>query len=133
MAYLLDTNACIEVMRGRNPVLKTRLAGMHLRDLSLCSIVWAELHCGVHLSQNPDRELNRLYTAFGNWPRLPFDDAAAESYGIIRADLKRTGQIIGANDLLIAAIAIANNRILITHNTSEFGRVNGLHIEDWQS
>ena len=60
-----------------------------------------------------------------------FDDAAAEVYGHIRADLAVQGTPIGPNDLLIAAIALANNLILVTHNTREFARVAGLALEDW--
>ena len=63
---------------------------------------------------------------------MPFDDQAVEYYGKIRATLAAIGQPIGPNDLLIAAIALANQVILVTHNTREFGRVEGLIIEDWQ-
>lgn len=132
MRYLLDTNVCIEVLRGRNPVLKARLASQHLDDLALCSIVWAELQCGARLAQNPERELARLNEAFGHWARCSFDDAAAERYGDIRAQLQRAGNLIGGNDLLIAAIAEAQGLTLITHNTAEFTRVSGLSVEDWQ-
>lgn len=108
MRYLLDTNACIEVLRGRNPALKARLA------------------------QNPERDSARLKDAFGHWARLSFDDAAAERYGEIRAHLQRAGNLIGGNDLLIAAIAQAQGLTLITHNTAEFTRVPGLSVKDWQ-
>lgn len=133
MPYLLDTNVCIEILRGRNPVLKARLANQSLNDLVLCSIVWAELQCGARLAQNPARELDKLQDAFGHWPRLSFDDAAAEAYGEIRAHLQRAGRLIGGNDLLIAAIAHANSLTLITHNTDEFARVPNLPIDDWQA
>jgi tRNA(fMet)-specific endonuclease VapC len=63
---------------------------------------------------------------------LPFDDAAAEQYGRIRADLTARGLTIGGNDMLIAAIALANGCTLVTHNTAEFSRVPDLVIEDWQ-
>ena len=63
---------------------------------------------------------------------LPFDDAAAEHYGRIRADLTARGLTIGGNDMLIAATALANGCTLVTHNTAEFSRVPGLVIEDWQ-
>jgi len=63
---------------------------------------------------------------------VPFDDAAAEAYGRLRAHLTTTGQLIGPNDLLIAAIALANGLTLVTHNTAEFSRVPGLVIDDWQ-
>lgn len=63
---------------------------------------------------------------------LPFDDAAAEQYGRIRADLTGRGLVVGGNDLMIAAIAVATGCTLVTHNTAEFSRVVGLAIEDWQ-
>ena len=133
MRYLLDTNVCIEILRGRNSALKTRLATQSLNELVLCSVVWAELQCGARLAQNPPQELAKLQDAFGHWPRLPFDDAAAEAYGEIRAHLQRAGRLIGGNDLLIAAIAYTNGLTLVTHNTAEFARVPNLPIEDWQA
>ena len=63
---------------------------------------------------------------------LPFDDAAAEAYGRLRAELARRGMPIGPNDLMIAAIALAYGFTLVTHNTSEFSRVPGLRLEDWE-
>ncbi|MBX9679382.1 MAG: type II toxin-antitoxin system VapC family toxin [Gemmataceae bacterium] len=63
---------------------------------------------------------------------LPFDDAAAEIYGAIRADLTGRGMLIGGNDMMIAAIALAKSCTLVPHNTAEFSRVAGLAIEDWQ-
>lgn len=133
MRYLLDTNVCIEILRGRDPALKARLATRSLNELVLCSIVWAELQCGARLAQNPPQELAKLQDAFGHWPRLPFDDSAAEGYGEIRAHLQRAGRLIGANDLLIAAMAKANGLTLVTHNTGEFARVPNLPVEDWQA
>ena len=132
MSYLLDTNVCIEILRGRNPALKARLATKSLNELVLCSVVWAELQCGARLAQNPQQELAKLLDAFGDWPRRPFDDSAAEAYGEIRAHLQRAGRLIGGNDLLIAAIAQTNGLTLVTHNTGEFARVPNLHVEDWQ-
>ena len=61
----------------------------------------------------------------------PFTRHAAECYGRIRADLEAKGQIIGANDLLIAATVMAENGVLVTHNTREFSRISGLAVEDW--
>lgn len=63
---------------------------------------------------------------------LPFDDAAAEEYGRIRAELTAAGTPIGPNDLMIASIALANQLTLVTSNTAEFGRVPGLQIENWR-
>ena len=63
---------------------------------------------------------------------LVFDDACADVYGRIRAELEAAGRPIGPNDLLIAAIASVNGVTLVTHNVSEFGRVSGLAVEDWE-
>ncbi len=64
---------------------------------------------------------------------LPFDDKAALVYGQIRAQLAAQGTPIGPNDLMIAAIAIANGVTLVTRNTREFARVTDLRIEDWEA
>ena len=63
---------------------------------------------------------------------VAFDDAAAQAYGTIRADLEQAGRPIGPNDLMIAAITLASGLTLVTHNTDEFQRVPGLTIEDWE-
>lgn len=70
---------------------------------------------------------------FNEFVSLPFDGRAAEIGGQIRAQLADVGTPIGSNDLLIAAIALAHNLILVTHNTREFSRVAGLRIEDWET
>ena len=64
---------------------------------------------------------------------MPFDDAAAHSYGVIRAALEAKGHSIGPNDTIIAAIALANGLTVVTHNTREFTRVPGLAVEDWET
>jgi tRNA(fMet)-specific endonuclease VapC len=64
---------------------------------------------------------------------VPFDDRAGEEYAKVRADLAAKGTPIGPNDLLIAAIALANGLTLVTHNTTEFSRVLGLRLEDWET
>jgi len=63
---------------------------------------------------------------------LPLDEQAARVAGQVRAQLAALGTPIGPYDVQIAAIALVNNLILVTHNTGEFGRVNGLQIEDWE-
>jgi tRNA(fMet)-specific endonuclease VapC len=80
----------------------------------------------------PRSNLAKVATLFGQLPSLPFDDAAAEIYGQIRATLTAQGNVIGPNDLLIAAIALANGSILVTRNIHEYSRVSGLSIENWE-
>jgi tRNA(fMet)-specific endonuclease VapC len=106
---------------------------MGCSDAYVCSIVKAELHYGALRSKNPPQALAKLEEFLAPFRSLPFDDHCAEAYGRIRARLAQTGSLIGPNDLLIAAIAVVNGAILITHNTREFIRVEGLAIEDWEA
>ena len=131
MPFLLDTNVCIEILRGRNPTLQERLRQAGQENLAICAIVRAELLCGARLARDPARELARL-SVFDELPDYPFEGTAAEQYSLIRVHLQQQGRLIGAYDLLIAAIALAHNLTLVTHNTSEFSRVPGLRLEDWQ-
>ena len=129
---LLDTNVCIEVLRGRNEALRQKLSATKLADISLCSVVWAELYTGANLSDDREKSMRQL-SAFGALTSYPFDDDAARVYGELRASLQPRGRLIGGNDLMIAAIALARGLILVTNNTSEFSRIPGLKLEDWQS
>ncbi len=101
-------------------------------DIVVCSIVKAEMYFGAKRSNDPVKTRAEQDTFLALFQSLPFDDAAAEIYSDIRADLTQKGTPIGPNDLMIAAIAIANDLILITHNTREFSRVNNLSLEDWE-
>lgn len=101
-------------------------------DIALCSAVKAELLFRALRSEQKEGNLQLLRKLFVPLHRFEFDDKAAEHYAQIRADLTAQGNVIGANDLIIAPIARANNATLITHKTGEFGRVQGLLIEDWE-
>lgn len=133
MKYLLDANTCIEFLRERDSAVKSKLTGVHLQDVAMCSIVKAELYYGAYRSRQATRNIENLHDFFANLGSLPFDDTAAEQYGRLRAFLAQQGKPIGPNDLLIASIALANQVTLVTHNTDEFKRVPGLVIEDWQA
>lgn len=132
MIYLLDTNTCIQFLNGSSERIRKRIEDLAGRDCALCSVVRAELVYGALKSARPEANLTRLRSFFDRFVSLPFDDAAASAYGQIRARLERVGAPIGPNDLCIAAIARANDLTLVTHNTSEFGRVAGLRLEDWE-
>lgn len=95
-------------------------------------MVKAELLYGAWRSRHIEKNLLLLKQLFAPLQSLPFDDAVAEHYAQIRLGLATQGRLIGANDLLIAAIARTHNAILITHNTDEFSRVDGLRMEDWE-
>jgi tRNA(fMet)-specific endonuclease VapC len=130
--YLLDTNVCARYLNGRSPSVRTRIRSTNREDIVVCSVVKGELFYGAMRSNNPEITLARQEQFLNLFVSLPFDDAAALIYGQIRAELTGLGTPIGPNDLQIAAIALANDLILVTHNTGEFSRVNGLQIEDWE-
>lgn len=132
MRYLLDSNTCIRYLNGRAPTVRTHLASVPLADVAVCAPVKAELYYGSARSQNPARSLAQQEAFLRIFVSLPFDDLAAQVYGRIRADLAARGTPIGANDLLIAAIALAAGLTVVTHNTGEFSRVTGLAVEDWE-
>lgn len=132
MTWMLDTNACIRYLNGRSPLLRDRIDRVAPSDIVTCSVVKAELFFAAARSNNPAETLARQLRFLGPFASLPFDDAAADAYARVRSGLAAAGKPIGPNDLLIAAIAIANAVTLVTHNTSEFSRVAGLHLEDWE-
>lgn len=132
MTYLLDANTCIQFLNGRSENVRTRLESEHPEDIFLCSVVKAELLYGAFKSARPVENLDRLRFFFRRFISLPFDDTATEAYGNLRARLERIGTLIGPNDLFIAAIALSRGVTLVTNNTREFSRVEGLHLEDWE-
>jgi tRNA(fMet)-specific endonuclease VapC len=133
MTHLLDTNACIHhLRRGATSPVSARLAAAAPGSVVLCSVVVAELLYGGRRSANPTDTLKQVHTFCAPFQSIAFDDRAAEEYGKVRAHLATMGKPIGPNDLMIAAIALANGLILVTHNMAEFARVPGLQCDDWQ-
>lgn len=129
---MLDSNVCIELMRG-NSVVQGRLAQHTPADILLCSVVRAELAYGARIAANSTRRLAQLQRFLTPFDSMAFDDRAADEYAIIASTLRAQGRLIGPNDLMIAAIARSNDLSLVTHNTDEFGRIPGLRLEDWQA
>ena len=132
MIYNLDTNTCIRIINGRSAEARSRLLRVPTTDVTVGSVVRAELRYGAAKSQTPQRTREKQDIFLRPFASVPFDDRAAEAYGRIRAELERVGTPIGPLDMLIAAIALANGLILVTHNIREFSRVTGLKYEDWQ-
>jgi len=131
--YLLDTNACIRIVKGTSPSLAERLRFVPRTQIRLSSVVKAELIYGARKSGRIADNLRLLEQFFETVASLPFDDRCAEEYGLIREELERAGTPIGPNDVLIAATARAHGAVLITNNFREFSRVAGLRIDDWES
>ncbi len=130
--YLLDTNTCIQLLTGRSQSVTKRFLSLPPETIKICSVVKAELEYGARHSQKVAANLKLLNEFCQPLESLPFDDKSAAQYGILREELTQQGKIIGGNDMLIAAIALANGLTLVTHNTREFNRVSRLLIEDWE-
>lgn len=100
-------------------------------EICISSITYAELVHGVEKSQAKEKNRLALTLFLSEIEIIAFDDLAAQIYGEIKADLQRKGTPIGPLDTLIAAHAKSLNYILVTNNTREFARVEGLRLEDW--
>ncbi len=134
MAWLLDTNAWISFLKPGQPAGKAianRLADLQENEISLCSVVKAELWHGAEKYGNRETRRAKLDEIFARYVSLPFDDVAAQHYATIRHDLETRGQSIGPNNLKIAAICLAHGLTLVSNNIDEFGRISGLRVEDW--
>jgi tRNA(fMet)-specific endonuclease VapC len=118
-------------MNKRYPKLIQKINSYPTSTIFVCSIVKAEMLYGSHKSNRILQNLTAQNAFWSPFDSLPFDDVAASYFEKERARLERLGTPIGMSDLLIASIALANNVILVTNNTREFSRVNGLQIEDW--
>jgi len=132
--YLLDTNACVAVIRGRPPHVQLRLnvAGQAGLTVAVPSIVVFELWYGVLKSDLRDENRERL-EAFLKTPMqiITFDERDSVAAAEIRAILARAGTLIGPYDVLIAGQAMHRGLTLVTANVREFSRVAGLKWEDW--
>lgn len=133
--YLLDTNTCIQFLRNRDRALIARIQSQPPDEIRLCSVVQAELYYGAYKGPPAFQAANLALLArfLPRFQSLPFDDAAAEVFGRVRADVASRGVMLGPYDLQIAAIALVHGLTVVTHNTREFSQVAGLAIEDWQT
>ncbi|MBD2450692.1 type II toxin-antitoxin system VapC family toxin [Nostoc sp. FACHB-152] len=132
MSYLLDSNVCIRLINNSSAAVTNRLASQEPEDILISTITQLELYYGAYRSLQQERNLEILQRFFSQFTILALDAKGARIAGRIRAELAANGTPIGPYDLQIAAIAIANNLILVTHNVREFSRVNGLQLEDWE-
>ena len=131
MKYMLDTNICIFAIRNSNDNVLKKFRE-HLDDeLYISSITLAELMYGVEKNRKPEQNRNALLQFLTLIDIKEFSEKAAIEYGKIRAFLENQGTPIGPLDTLIAAHAVSENMILVTHNTKEFLRVPELTVENW--
>ena len=132
MRYMLDTNICIFIIKEKHQSVLEHLQE-NRGELAISAITLAELEHGVAASAFPERNALALMRFLVIAKCLPFSHHAAAEYGKVRADLQKRGKPIGAMDMLIAAHAKSEGLTLVTNNTREFERVEGLPLEDWVS
>lgn len=129
--FLLDTNICIYIRQKRPPALAARFQRLTPGEAVISIITYGELSYGVEKSRARTLGVSRLKELVGLLPVLELPATAGEAYGSIRASLESSGEVIGNNDLWIAAHAMAAGLILVTNNEREFRRINGLKIQNW--
>lgn len=132
MSFLLDTNTCIDFLRGRYPAVRERIRSRAPGSIGISVVTAAELRHGAERSTHPEQNHAVLDAFLADLAILPLEEPVAREYGGIRAGLERKGQTIGANDLVIAAHAVALDWTLVTSNVREFRRVAGLRWVDWR-
>ena len=133
MKYLLDTDICIFYLRRRSPRLVSRVDSAPPLDIAISAITRAEMLAGAARSQRPEESAAEQKDFLSRFTSLPFDAAAADWYAQIDFQLRRNGQPIGPLDSQIAAIALAHDLTVVTHNTRHFNRVPSLPVEDWEA
>ncbi len=131
LRYMLDTDTCSYIMKRSSEAVLKRLRKVPVSEVCISVITKSELLFGVELSPRRQQDEAALEAFLRYVEVLNFPDEASFHYARIRADLKRTGKMIGANDLFIAAHAYCLGLTLVTNNTHEFGRVRGLALENW--
>jgi len=129
--FLLDTNICIHIRRQRPPTVLARFQRLKPGEAVLSVITYGELIYGVEKSQFREQATRQLAELAGLVPVMELPLQAGQFYGAIRAALEARGEMIGSNDLWIAAHAKAAGLILVTNNESEFRRIPGLKTQNW--
>lgn len=132
MQVMLDTNLCIDVMRGNANAAAARLRSLGIGEAAISTITLAELQYGAWKSRRRAHHEGMIAAFCAPLIILPFGAMPAEVYGSIRAQLEAVGTPIGPLDTLIAAHALAEGLTLVTANTREFKRVGGLTVENWR-
>lgn len=130
--YLLDTNIVSYFIKGINDGLIERMAlGFNAQNIAISAVTRAELRFGMEMMDAKDRRRARITLLLDDLPALPWTADAADLFGVIKAKLQREGTPIGDFDTQIGAHALAEDLILVTHNTRHFERIVGLKLEDW--
>jgi len=131
MSWFLDSSTLIDCLRGKKPYIEQSLVQNDPSDIKIPAIVKAELVLGAYKSNDVEWNRSQVELILSPFEVVPFDDLCVLPYASIRAQLEKEGQIIGFNDIVIAATVIAHDGVLFTMNEKEFKRVKGLKIGEW--
>ena len=131
MRFMLDTSACVAVIRQKSPAILRRLLRIEPDEICISAITLSELEYGVARSAAPERNRLTLAEFMAPLTVLPYDGIAAAFYGDVRASLESKGTPIGSLDTLIAAHALSRDLTVVTTNEREFRRVEGLRVAKW--
>ena len=129
--FLLDTNICIYVRQKRPQEVLQRFQSLRAGEAAISVITYGELVFGASKSTQRVAALERLSELLEWLPALPLPESAGHTYGTLRADLAARGEMLGNNDLWIAAHALSSELTLVTNNEREFRRVRGLKVQNW--
>ena len=130
MLYMLDTCICVDYLHAKNEKLLRKVRSCS-HDVEISAIVAAELLHGAYHSKRIEENMRTTIELISNFDVVPFGEAEADAYGRILDSLERKGQVICSNDIMIAATALVRNAVLVTNNTREFSRIDGLKLDDW--
>ncbi len=131
MKYLLDTDICIYIINKQTPQVIEKVKTFTPGEIAISVITLSELQKGVSKSLHKKQNQNALDNFISVFTILPFEKPDAKVYGEVVTKLEKQGQIIGGNDLFIAAHSLSRKLTLVTNNEREFTRVEGLCIENW--
>jgi tRNA(fMet)-specific endonuclease VapC len=129
--YLLDTNICIYIV-NRHPIeILKRLEKYQAPEIKISSVTVAEMEYGASKSTYREKNRKALKNFLSPFEIINFDSLDAEIYGLLRAELERSGNIIGPYDMQLAAQALRADYVFVTNNIREFEKVKKLRIENW--
>jgi tRNA(fMet)-specific endonuclease VapC len=128
--YMLDTDICIYVIKNRSQTAARRFLEAS-GEMCLSIIAFSELQFGVEKSDRREESLGGIRAFLSGIPIVDFDETAAVHYAQIRAELERSGKPAGTHDMMIGGHARSLGLVVVTNNVREFGRMPGVHIENW--
>lgn len=131
MKYYLDTNIIIYALKGTYKEIENHFRSIPFESIVIPRIVIAEIEYGAKKSKNYKQIIEKYNEFINHFEIIDFDEKASRKFGDIRWTLEQEGKQIGPYDLIIASTVLANEGVLVTHNTKEFERIKGLKIEDW--